>query len=68
MVCHFDCQYLYHSLLPAVIDFLSQSDENFCLQSGIEKSTDELIFCVDREWHLGHENSQSKASDFNLTK
>ena len=29
MVCHSDCQYLYHSsLLPAIIDFLSQSDEN----------------------------------------
>ena len=41
---------------------------NFSLQSGIEKSIDELIFCVDREWHLGHENSQSKATDFNLTR
>ena len=28
MVCHSDCQYFHHSLLPA-IDFLSQSDENF---------------------------------------
>ena len=29
MVCHSDCQYLHCSLLPAIIDFLSQSDENF---------------------------------------
>ena len=29
MVCHSDRQYLHHSLLPAIIDFLSQSDENF---------------------------------------
>ena len=30
MVCHSDCQYLYHSLLPAIINFLIQSDDNFC--------------------------------------
>ena len=29
MVYHSDCQYLHHSLLPAIMDFLSQSDENF---------------------------------------
>ena len=29
MICHSDCQYLHHSLLPAIIVFLSQSDENF---------------------------------------
>ena len=29
MVCHSDRQYLHHSLLPAIIDFLSQSNENF---------------------------------------
>ena len=29
MVCHSDRQYLHHSLLPVIIDFLSQSDENF---------------------------------------
>ena len=29
MVSHSDHQYLHHSLLPAIIDFLSQSDEHF---------------------------------------
>ena len=30
MVCRSGRQYLHHSLLPDLIDFLSQSDENFC--------------------------------------
>ena len=30
MVYHSDRQYLHHSLLHAIIDFLSQGDENFC--------------------------------------
>ena len=28
MVCHSDHQYLHHRLLPAIINFLSQSDED----------------------------------------
>ena len=30
MVFPSDCQYLHHNLVPAIIGFLSQSDQNFC--------------------------------------
>ena len=40
MLCHSDRQYLHHSVLPAlIIDFLSQSDENFYSNTFLPKKS-----------------------------